>query len=189
MSFGQTFGRVLFIVFLIVRGAQHINKPDDWHTKFAVKYREYFDFHTKLPFITENVPGDWLNLLHPQYISVFATRYGPYLGYTELLLAACILLQIPLLPLIGATFLLVETLVFFNPLKGAVGNELYYLIVNLAIVAIAYMMAFAPPLVNVKKIKEKVSHVAQQARAAAAGATTGGSKPARSNSGKRTKRE
>jgi len=156
MGFGQTLGRVLFIVFLVVRGAQHVQKPDEWTTKFNQKYREYFDITAKLPFIKENVPGHILGLFHPEYLSVFVGNYGRYIGYTELLTAACILLQVPLLPLIGATLLLVETVLFLNPVKQPIGNELYYFIVYVAIVGIVYMMAFAPPLIKTERIKEAI---------------------------------
>jgi len=156
MGFGQTFGRVLFIVFLVVRGAQHVQRPDDWTLKFNQKYREYFDVTAALPFIKENVPANILRLFHPEYLSVFVGQYGPYIGYTELLTAACILLQVPLLPLIGATLLLVETVLFFNPVKQPIGNELYYFIIYVAIVGIVYMMAFAPPLIKVDRIKESI---------------------------------
>ncbi len=147
MGLGATFGRLLFVVFLLVRGAQHIHKPEDWGSKFIAKYQETFDFTSKLNLL----PGELLSVLHPKYITAFARSYGPYIGYTELLSAVAIGLQIPLLPLISATLLLIESLVFFNPLKPGIGKELYYLIIYLGVVGIIYMMSFAAPVEKVRR--------------------------------------
>jgi len=165
MSTLQALGRILFVVILLVRGAQHLHKPDDWTTQFKGKYEKYWDVTSKIPLVKENVPAKWLNLLHPQYINTYAVQYGKYIGYTELLLASTIILSVPGLPLVGGVFLLVENLVIFNPFHGDVGKELYYFISNMALVGIVFMMAFAPPLIKAEKIKrglETVKAAAQQ---------------------------
>jgi len=146
MSIAQNLGRFLFIFFLVFRGVQHLQRPEEWITKFNQKYTEYFDLAAKLPFIIEklpliqeNVPGHILELFQPEYFSVYVKHYGRYLGYAEFFAGICILLQVPLLPLFGATLLLVELVLFFNL------EELHSSIVNFAVVGIMYMMAFAPP--------------------------------------------
>lgn len=181
MRFGQALGRILFVAFLIVRGVQHIHKPDDWSSQFVTKYSSYFDITSKLPQVVQNVPAKWLNLLHPQHISTYVTQYGSYIGYTELALAACIVLEIPLLPLIVGAFLFLESIIFFNPFNPKLGAEIYYLIVNLALVGIVYMMAFAPPLFKIP-LPGKASEEKRQSGGAAGPKTTPGQTPGRGNS-------
>ena len=179
MGFGQTLGRILFVAFLIVRGVQHIHKPDDWSSQFVTKYSAYFDITSKLPAVVQNIPAKYLNLLHPQHISTYITQYGGYIGYTELALAACIVLEIPLLPLIVGAFLFIESIIFFNPFNPKLGAEIYYLIVNLALVGIVYMMAFAPPMF---KIPVPGKHQETRQPGGAAAKTTPGQTPGRGNS-------
>jgi len=167
MGLGATFGRLLFVVFLLVRGAQHIHKPDDWSTTFVQRYDQWFDVTSKLSYVNKYVPGNFLEVLSPKYMSIFVKQYGKYIGYTELLTAAAIFLNIPLLPLVSATLLLIESLIFFNPFKAAIGKELYYLIIYLGIVGIVYMMAFAPPLFKTRRQRpqaEARKHVPEQSK-------------------------
>ena len=168
MSFLQTFGRILFIVILVVRGIQHIQKPDDWTSKFNLKYREYYDTTSQIPLVRDNVPAELLKAIHPTALSALVGQHGQYIGYTELLTAVSIFLGVPLLPIFTATLLLIESLVFFNPFGKGAGNELYYFIVHVAFVGIAFMMSFSSPRVK-KKVVEVKNKMAEKAQAAVSG--------------------
>jgi len=188
MALGASFGRLLFVVFLLVRGAQHIHKPDDWTSNFVKHYDSWFDVTSKISYVNNFIPGHVLDILSPKYISIFAHQYGKYIGYTELLTAAAIFLNIPLLPLLSATLLLIETLIFFNPFKANIGKELYYLIIYTGIVGIVYMMAFAPPIFKIRRNRpqaEASRHVPTQSKGREQQTSQKGGERSGSNKGRR----
>jgi len=153
MGFGQLLGKILFIAFLAFRGVQHIQKPDEWVTQFNQKYQGFYNSHTNHPFVKDKIPSNLLAPLSPGNVLPLVAQYGKYFGYIEAQTAISILLGVPALPVIGATLILIETIVFYSPLNPMIGNEVYYFIVYLAIAGITFMMAFAPPAAREEKKK------------------------------------
>jgi len=136
--------RVLLIAFLVFRGVQHLQKPESWSTNFNQKYGEFYNTTANAAQIKEKIPSAILGLFHPTSVTNLASEFSQYIGYTELFTAGCLLFHISLLPIIGAIILLVETLVFYNPLNPAFENEIMSFYVNLAIVGLAVILALTP---------------------------------------------
>jgi len=156
MGFGTSLGRLLLTLFLVIRGYQHIQSPDTWKTKFAQTYEGFYNTTTQIPYVSQNVPSEYLSQVGPKAIRPLVEKYGQYIGYTEILSGVCVFLSIPLLPLISATLLLIETLVFYNPLKGGnLGASLYYIIITVGIVGLIYMMSFSAPSSGKSQRREK----------------------------------
>lgn len=168
MGFGQLFGKILFIAFLAVRGVQHIQQPDDWVTQFNQRYQNFYKSHSNHAFVKENVPSNLLEPISPQNVIPLVAQYGKYFGYVEAQTAVSILLGVPVLPVIGATLILIETIVFYSPLNANVNlaNEIYYFIVYLAIAGLTFMMAFAPPTARVPEEKKQSKNAMSKQAAA-----------------------
>merc|ERR1712146_645531 len=144
MSFGKIAGKALFVVFLLVRGIQHYANPSAYTQNFNEKFNAFHDYHQANPYYN-TLPYDIRRQLQPEQINDHMNNFGKYLAYVELMLAACIFIDIPFLPLFAALLLSIETIIFYNPFKGVIDNNTYYCIINFAIIGIALMMSFEPP--------------------------------------------
>jgi hypothetical protein len=155
MSTAKIFGKTLFILLLLVRGIQHHSKPDSWPKTFFEKYSAFHKYHTGQDY-AKHIPSNVLKTLDPKVIGAGVKQLAPWIGYGELFLASCIFLDIPLLPVFTFLFLLLENLIFFNPFKLEIvqREEFYWFAVNLAVAAIALMMACEAPRRQIKTIEE-----------------------------------
>lgn len=154
MAFGKIFGKLLFVFFLLMRGIQHQGNPASYPLSFNKAYSAFHN-HISPNVYFNQIPPEIRGHLQPERIKTHVDQYLPFIGYVELFLALCIFLDVPFLPLFAAGILTVETIVFYNPFRSGKTPELYYCIVNLAIIGISLMMSFEAPKRVVRVVEDE----------------------------------